>query len=57
MSCLQNSIIRANNNLKPDRINYFLFEYNFGFFLKKIFIKKIKKLNFVDFSMGFSMKV
>ena len=52
MSCLQNSIIRANNNLKPDRINYFLFEYNFGFFLKKIFYQKNKKIEFCGFQHG-----
>ena len=52
MSCLQNSIIRANYNLKPNRINYFLFEYNFGFFLKKIFYQNNKKIKFYGFQHG-----
>ena len=52
LTCMQNAIVRANNVFKPDRINYFLFEYNFGFFLKKNFYDSNNRINFYGFQHG-----
>ena len=32
LTSMQNALMRANSTFKPNRINYYLFEYNFGFF-------------------------
>uniref|UniRef100_UPI003F84C0ED hypothetical protein n=1 Tax=Candidatus Pelagibacter sp. TaxID=2024849 RepID=UPI003F84C0ED len=52
LTSMQNAIMRANRIFKPNKINYFLFEYNFGFFLKKSFYDLNKKINFHGFQHG-----
>ncbi len=52
LTCVQNALIRANSVFKPNKINYFLFEYNFGFFLKKSFYDLNNKINFYGYQHG-----
>lgn len=52
ISNFQNAIKNAYKYLKPKIINYYLFEYNFGFFVKKNFYDLNKKILFNGYQHG-----
>jgi hypothetical protein len=52
LSTTESAIERANTTLSPKVINYYLFEYHFGFYVKKNFFRLNKKIKFFGFQHG-----
>ena len=52
LSTTELALKRANTTLSPKEINYYLFEYHFGFYIKKNFFKLNKKIKFFGFQHG-----